>query len=248
MAARPDRLDGPMTWVRCEVPLCPDRHCAHPRCGQHVSRPFCDSCEGAVRLALHKLPRLHNALLLLLPTAQQNGEQVSGTRNPPLPAGADAALTAVVIRDLLISWEDTLRDMRVWTRWTAQERTVHTAARWLTRRASYLLESDAAADFGNELLTEQYRALRVLSADQLVHHLPVPCSQCDQRTLIRRDGEGFVRCAACHTTWSEEAYEWLCRIEAQDMPEQPAREHTGPGSVAEGTDTRIGVVTHREAV
>ena len=61
------------------------------------------------------------------------------------------------------------------------------------------------------------RADRVLGWDRLVHRLPAPCPYCDLLTLIRRDGDQFVRCTNCKRTWLEPEYRHFVRMLVEEV-------------------------------
>ncbi len=52
--------------------------------------------------------------------------------------------------------------------------------------------------------------------DELIHRIKTPCSRCDQRTLIRRDGSNHVECRnqACRARWHEDDFEWFAHVTA----------------------------------
>ncbi len=52
--------------------------------------------------------------------------------------------------------------------------------------------------------------------DELIHRIRTPCSRCNQRTLIRRDGSEWVECRnqACRVRWHEDDFEWFAHVTA----------------------------------
>lgn len=52
--------------------------------------------------------------------------------------------------------------------------------------------------------------------DELVHRIKTPCSRCNQRALIRRDGSDWVECRNndCRARWHEDDFEWFAHVTA----------------------------------
>lgn len=62
------------------------------------------------------------------------------------------------------------------------------------------------------LLRTRAHVDRVLGLDRLVHRLPAPCPTCDLLTLGRHDGDSYVRCLHCGSSWTEAEYRHLVRV------------------------------------
>lgn len=52
----------------------------------------------------------------------------------------------------------------------------------------------------------------ILGRTRLVHRLPMPCSRCGHRALVREDGAEQVDCEHCGDRVPEDRYRWLCRV------------------------------------
>lgn len=282
-----------MSWQRCDDQVCERWHCAHPLCGAHPDRAFCDTCRGLVASSLAQLPGMYDKLART-PTrrrpsvdgltvwnpdwlgwpvygpherpdvliARKSGgppagelpkrgesERVSGTKDAPLPPGSAGFVTADDLLGLVLEWEDNLRIQRGWPARPYRGRhhvLMRATCRWLGRYVPEILDSPDAVEFGTKILHAHRRAEVSLRLDQLTHNLPAPCGRCDQLALIRRDGEGVIRCLACFEVWPETDLDWFVLVEAQDMPAMPERERRGPDAAREGTDARTGTVAHRE--
>lgn len=67
------------------------------------------------------------------------------------------------------------------------------------------------------------RVDRVLGLVELVHRLPLPCPQCDAITLVRYDGDAYVRCLGCGSSWSEAEYQHLVLVLVDEQRNREAR-------------------------
>lgn len=235
------------------------RDCIEPSCDNWAKRLFCESCEQTIGARLRALPAMYDQLhrltspdyptdRTLAPAAgaiprRAQSERVSGSRTPPLPPGSAGFASADDLLGFTLLWEDNLRvqlrlpDRVKRGRWG---REMDESTWFLSRHILALLEGPDAAEFGQGVLAHHRRAERALGDDELVHRLPVRCGECETLALVRRDGEGFVRCTCCHTTYAEAQYDWFARVQAESMPAVPERQRKRPAAAADGTDARIG--------
>lgn len=83
------------------------------------------------------------------------------------------------------------------------------AVRYLVGHMSAVLSAPFAREYGEEVTSLVVRCRMAFGVDELVHHLPLPCLQCDKKALRRRDGHDTIRCMACGASWSQDDYERL---------------------------------------
>jgi len=92
------------------------------------------------------------------------------------------------------------------------------AVRYLDTWLTPLLSSPMALDSGRQTLNLARRAVGATGRDRVVHHLPLPCLQCDKKALRRDDGSETVYCRACDSRWTWEDYDRLAAAYAHGRP------------------------------
>lgn len=83
------------------------------------------------------------------------------------------------------------------------------AVGYLTGHMSAVLSAPFAREYGDEVTGLVRRCRLAFGIDELVHHLPLPCLQCDKKLLRRKDGQDRIRCIGCGASWTQESYERL---------------------------------------
>lgn len=227
---------------------------AGARLGATMDKPagLCGSCERVAGRSIAGLPALYVALEQIVGLHEVNGkEQVSGTRERPVPPRLDVLAVQADIDATVTAWAAPVA-ARCAIAWDAAEvrrlrpgPRVARAARLLSGRLDALLELPVARIEGfvpgwserHGLLTSnrsgQEGALRLLALSQRGHHLltggtgdarlPVPCPACEQPALVRANGSDQVECQSCHNYWPERDYRRLCLVLAEDYRAELAR-------------------------
>lgn len=83
------------------------------------------------------------------------------------------------------------------------------SVRYLVGHMSAVLSAPFAREYGEEVTGLVARCRLAFGVDDLVHHLPLPCLQCDKKALRRRDGQDRIKCVACGASWTQEDYDRL---------------------------------------
>lgn len=83
------------------------------------------------------------------------------------------------------------------------------AVRYLVGHMSAVLSAPFAREYGDEVTGLARRCRVAFGVDDLVHHLPLPCLQCDRKALRRRNGQDRIRCIACGASWTQDDYDRL---------------------------------------
>lgn len=88
-----------------------------------------------------------------------------------------------------------------------------TEARYLTSRLAQLCAHPAVNELTDEALALQHTLTRTTGTDEADQRIPTRCPNCNQRTLIRPNGEDYVQCRnkACGNAWSSEHLGLLAR-------------------------------------
>lgn len=202
-----------------------------------ASRGLCRACTGHVSYALAELPADYVQLSQHLDEGGDGGpsELVGGTRELPMPInGRVEALQSAIDHDLQC-WAEIIAD-RAFTTWDTQAARdcrpglrIEQAADLLVERLSVLFAardclylawgsdgytkrpvSRDGIDGALDLLALHQRARRAVGDLGMTHHLPAPCPDCQRTALQRRDGTEEIRCSACSTTMTLDAYEEMC--------------------------------------
>jgi hypothetical protein len=117
---------------------------------------------------------------------------------------------------MLCGWEDNVRGRHVLTGRRTDIReypAVALAARFLGAYVGQILhEPGIAAPFTADIIGYRSRLSHLTGWGQLRHRLPAPCPACNERALIRYDGDSYVRCVACRDAWPEHEYAHLVLV------------------------------------
>lgn len=230
---------------------------ARGRLGAAIEAPtgLCRACARVVGRSIAALPRLYAELEAVVGLHEVTGkEQVSGTRERPIPPRLDvlvvqadidataSAWAAPVAARCAITWDAAdVRRLRPGPR-------VERAALLLSGRLDTLLELVSVPITGfvpdysprHGLLTSNRSglegALRLLALSQRGYRLvtggdgdarlTVPCPACERPTLVRANGSDQVDCRACGNYWPESDYHRLCLVLADDYRAELARAKT----------------------
>jgi hypothetical protein len=209
-----------MTAALAEARRCRSAHCHGPDGRpRHLSddRLVCAGCAERGRADIAGLPRRYVSLRMSLRYRGGQGERISGPgfgSNSPV---RDAALAC-------------MDEMTAWT--TVTDQKVREAMDWRTRPYNMMRPAQALVAATQSLLTVWHRALiyepgviavdgslrlrvradQLLGWNKLVHRLPAPCPYCDTLTLVRDDGQDYVRCTSCRRSWQEREYRLFVRM------------------------------------
>jgi hypothetical protein len=198
--------------------------------------PLCEECLSGAGLDVGRLLLDYRDLANAIPKLSGSGEQVSGTREKPIPLRLDVDALMAEILHVTTTWEEIIRDysdlgpvaVRVRPGWAVQ-----TAVRILQPRVRQLAvvsgvevfprgcEDDLTEVSGSEALLHMVwlhqRARQVLGLTRCVNSLPGECSGCQSTTLVtdrgeetalaRPDGSETVYCRSCGRTWTWDEYE-----------------------------------------
>ena len=84
----------------------------------------------------------------------------------------------------------------------------------ITNRLTQALTEDYHADLYEETLTFNKKLTFATGMDRLEHRLKDRCPTCDQRTLVRDNGQSFVKCRnrSCGAIWGESEYKRLALV------------------------------------
>ncbi len=169
---------------------------------------FCVVDTGLVSQALAEIPTLYYELNCLLPRggSASNSSPVSGTQERQLPLRLD-------ILTLQEDVEATLRDHAARLRgFVSPPRrmavAVHQDSSYLRVRLSALLSLDegrTGTEAGLYYLLWQHHARRIQGQHRQAERMPLPCPQCDVKSLIREYGSETTECRSCgkRISWTQ---------------------------------------------
>lgn len=200
---------------------------------------WCRDCADTIRVATGRLPEIaasagarRDGQLAPAPRAERHGTAVA----PPSPSPGWDTVDDVIT--WAVTWAETVadylansgREYRIefgrldedreigWKVYTDHavpqpvptvDRTLTSCAAFLQHRMTAVLSAPFAKDYGLELTSLVRRSEKVAGVDDLVHHLPLPCLQCDRKALQRKDGKDLIVCKACKASWTQESYDRL---------------------------------------
>lgn len=188
---------------------------------------WCEECRGWITEALWKIPTLASSLT---PGALNVPGDVNAVRTGPL-SHSPSPSPAWDLADQLIRWavesEDDLRsvmghpDSRPMRNQSVKvkgrdvvvarvpaKRTLGDACRYLSAYVDAAVAHPIGGEaFGRRVLWWRKVLERNTGTDKLVHRLPGVCTECDMRSLMRRDGGNLVTCRGCGASWDWAHYD-----------------------------------------
>lgn len=198
--------------------------------------PLCEECLSAAGLDVGRLLLDYRDLANAIPKLSGSGEQVSGTREKPIPLRLDVDALMAEILHVVTTWEEIIRDysdlgpvaVRVRPGWAVQA-----AVRILQPRVRQLAvvggvevfprgcEDNLTETTGAEALLHMVwlhqHCQRLLGLTKLTNNLPGECSGCGSSNLVtdhgnmtalaRPDGSETVFCRNCGRTWTWDEWE-----------------------------------------
>lgn len=85
--------------------------------------------------------------------------------------------------------------------------------RYITANLAWYATDDPKVIY-DEATGWQTSLKRLTGLDRLTHRIKTPCPSCDQRTLVREDGDGHVECRNrdCGRIWREGEFDWMAHV------------------------------------
>jgi hypothetical protein len=203
----------------------PMHACAVSDCGHEArhGESVCDSCSirgrRSVQLLTMRWLQLH---VSLTPGRRPAGDRIARAQPSSGAPVSVAALDAMeAVEHLLLNADASVRaglalPVRVYVGVRAGVN-VAGCSTLLLAQWDRAMSLDVAGPLIDDLLTCRVRVDRVLGLTELIHRLPLPCPRCDSVTLVRYDGDAFVRCTTCGSSWSEAEYRHLVRVLADEQ-------------------------------
>lgn len=205
-------LDGTQACIYgCTLTDVHRAHCpCHPACADHVGhckgcapRPshdrslLCGSCfYRKLRSPLRRVPALHDWLSSRkagLRATAYDGDLVSSSKEAPLPFNADIVDHLGVADRVLNAWAakavgetDPGPGPSKWDDVGS--------AKWLDDHSGWAAEQRWVPGLINDLAELERRARAIAPWQRTGHSLPLPCTVCDQRTLVLFGGDDWVTC------------------------------------------------------
>lgn len=189
-----------MTW------LCPGMKCSN----QVRTTQLCEDCRRYLPILLLEIPVLWTrARLMLAATSNARPEKVStsttGSRAPLNLGILEATDTATGV---LSGWVAAMKIRR-----KEPPSIVEPEADALRHNCEYLstvhedlADSPLLVDLYNSIYRVR-RALHLIAGDcPEVLRLAEPCPVCENRALIQRRGDDYIRCLTCSGWWGQSAY------------------------------------------
>lgn len=207
------------------TPECPEHkdHCAGCQPAPATTGQLCTRCLNRTRDALNALPELavHAAARTDGKLSPQHTE-TDATRRGTL-AHAPSPSPAWDTAEEVVQWAYlTARACADDNHHTGPFRYRHDGvpAKNLTQLIRYITANldwyaqDIPEDIHDEATTWQRTLTRLTGQDRLTHRLKVPCPTCNQRTLVREDGDGHVECRNrdCGRIWREGEFDWMAHV------------------------------------
>lgn len=201
-----DCARGCLLWSQ-HTPDCPD----HDTCDGCLPRVaeighYCQRCAFKLRDDIHAIPDLITALYahgdgrLAQPDRPNNGDPTRRATKVDQISPAPALDTADEAARWLHSWAIDLADL-IAERGPFQYRldgiphpNARIEARYLTSRLANLCAHPAVNDITDEARQLKHRLTLAAGADEGDQRIPTRCPNCNQRTLIRPNGEDYVVC------------------------------------------------------
>lgn len=217
----------------------PDCTCTH-ECPDHTNhcegclpRPaevggYCQRCAFKLRDTIDNIATLTHTIQAmpggrLAPPEHTPGDDPTrrGTRvdqHSPSPAHDTADEAARWLHSWALAVADTLteRGPFEYDRRGIPEPNPTTEARYLTARIAHITAQPYANDLNDEARKLAHTLTRAAAADEGDQRIPTRCPACNQRTLIRPNGEEYVICRnrRCDARWYSDAYGLLARAAA----------------------------------
>ena len=215
----------------------PDCGCT-PECPQHdhhcegcLPRPaevghYCQKCAFQLRDAIDALPALISSVralpggALAPPDRANNGDPTRRSTKvdqiSPSPAldAADEAARWLHSWAIAVADERTERGPFEYRRDGIPVPNPGTEARYLTARLAHICASGYANDLNDEARQIRHRLIRAAGTDNADQRIPKRCPDCNQRSLIRPNGEDHVECRNqhCGTVWPSEQLGILAKV------------------------------------
>lgn len=202
------------------------RHCARSGCERPAPRDglVCGHCARDGLALVQSLPKRWADLRVALQPGQRGaGERIARPKPASRPPLSSSTLDVVEAVEAHAERVDDLVRAVVGMPARATYRTLRRvvvlgAAAELARQHWPRVMATTAAP---RLLDDGARLARrvdvALGLDDVVHRLHAPCPACGLLTLLRRNGDDHVRCAACGSSWDERAYRHLVRVLAAEL-------------------------------
>lgn len=184
--------------------------CAHPRCDDGHGEPrltgfgMCEPCRNRLRKSLAWLVMdwVHLSQDLPSPVIVSIGDQRTTQKvygHPSEWASDTAAEIASVLNEVHDGLADHLGETPPPHPGVAEVVKVRAAWTYLECRIPQLADSPAGADTVIEFADLHLQVRKALGHHQPRHALPIPCPQCDLKTVYRTSGAGVeqIMCEAC---------------------------------------------------
>lgn len=201
------------------TPDCPN----HDTCDGCLPRPaeighYCQRCAFKLRDDIHTLPTLITTMYAMPggqpapPDRTNNGDPTRRATKVDQISPSPAHDIADEAARWLHAWATDLANLTA-ERGPFEYRNdgipipnPHAEARYLTSRLAQLCTHPAINDLTDEARQFTFRLTRTTGNDNADQRIPTRCPECNQRSLIRPNGEDHVQCRnkACGHAWSAE--------------------------------------------
>lgn len=212
----------------------------------NVQNGLCMACTAQVTRAIEELPEDYTDLMVHVGRGDTaGGEKVAGSRDLPVPISVGVHDLAAAIVTEAATWAELVAE-RLNVDWDSDAMDHHARPGFVLNRATRILTTSVSVllalqptdvpewadngwyyNFGTRdgidgattMLELHQRARAALGKTKLTHRLPAPCPSCDHLTLVRQNGADHVDCQHCHRTWTEQDYQRLTIVLANDYQE-----------------------------
>jgi len=210
------------------TPDCPqhDHHCEGCLPREAEIGHYCQKCAFQLRDTIDALPALIHRMYampggqLAPPDRANNGDPTRRATKVDQMSPSLAHDTADEAARWLHSWAIDLADSLAdrgpfeYTRLGIPVPNPKVEARYLTARLAQLCAHPVVNEITDEARQYRHRLTRAAGADEADQRIPRRCPDCNQRSLIRPNGEEYVVCRsqACGTVWEPHQLGILAKI------------------------------------
>lgn len=179
---------------------CPEHagHCTGcaPR-QSHETSLLCGRCYYVKLLApLRRVPALwdwYTSRKAGLKAATYDSDKITVSTDQPLPFNVDLVDHLALMRAVLATWANTCARLAP-AGAGPDDATAAASAKWLVEHAGWISEQQLVVRMVGHLRELENRGRKLAPWQATRHQLPLPCTKCEEQTLVLFGGEDWVTC------------------------------------------------------